>query len=206
MNKGLFVTFEGGEGSGKSTIIRSVNEYYENNTNINTLITREPGGCSVSEKIREIIINDDMDAKTESLLFAAARCEHVNQVIKPALSENKLVLSDRYVDSSIVYQGYARNLGMDHVASINGWATDNLLPDIVIYLSLDPEVGLKRINDNRSDEINRLDQEDIEFHNLVKEGFDTWFKDKENVYVIDATNDITTITNQVIEIINSYVK
>lgn len=206
MNKGLFVTFEGGEGSGKSTIIRSVNEYYENNTNINTLITREPGGCSVSEKIREIIINNDMDAKTESLLFAAARCEHVNQVIKPALSENKLVLSDRYVDSSIVYQGYARNLGMDHVASINVWATDNLLPDIVIYLSLDPEVGLKRINDTRSDEINRLDQEDIEFHNLVKEGFDTWFKDKENVYIIDATNDITTITNQVIEIINSYVK
>lgn len=172
MKKGLLITFEGGEGSGKSTIIkRLVQELQAQYPDI--VLTREPGGTKISEEIRKIILDKDnilMDKKTEALLYAASRRQHLIETVFPALDSHKIVLSDRYLDSSLVYQGYARGIGINEVLDVNLFAIDNRLPDLTILFDLRPEVGLKRIKSN-SREINRLDLEALEFHKKVHEGY-----------------------------------
>lgn len=169
----MFITFEGGEGSGKSTCIKRIvaslqEEGYE------VILTREPGGTPISEEIRNIILdnaNTSMDAKTEALLYAASRRQHIVEKILPALKEGKIVISDRYLDSSLAYQGGARGLGIKEVYEMNQFATEGLLPDITIFFDIDPREGLARIAANANREVNRLDVEKITFHDTVRKAF-----------------------------------
>ena len=170
---GLFVTIEGVEGCGKTTIGKMIvdkliSEGYE------VIYTREPGGIEIAEQIRKVILdvnNTNMDARTEALLYAASRRQHLVEKVIPALKENKVIICDRFVDSSLAYQGHARGLGIEKVYEINKFAIDKVMPDLTLLFDLDPKLGLERINANKSREVNRLDLEKLEFHKLVREGF-----------------------------------
>lgn len=169
--RGYFISFEGNDGSGKSTQARFLAQRLKA-CGHDVLLTREPGGTPVGEKVRDILLqreNMDMEAVTEALLFAAARAQHVRQVIRPALSAGRLVISDRFVDSSIAYQGAGRGLGMEMVRAINAPAVDGCMPDTTVFLSLDPREGMKRRS--RSGNIDRLEQEGDAFHQAVGEGY-----------------------------------
>ncbi|RST57707.1 dTMP kinase [Siminovitchia terrae] len=170
---GLFITLEGPEGAGKTTFIEKlVNDLAE--AGVKALATREPGGIEIAEKIRTIILDKEhtvMDPRTEALLYAAARRQHLTEKVLPALQEGKVVLCDRFIDSSLAYQGYARGIGIDEVYSINEFAIQGAMPDVTLYFDIDPELGLKRIARNAGREVNRLDLEKIEFHHKVREGY-----------------------------------
>lgn len=170
---GIFITLEGGEGVGKTTMLKELATTLEQK-NIQYIITREPGGIMIAEKIREVILDSAhtmMDARTEALLYAAARRQHLVEKVAPALAEGKVVLCDRFIDSSLAYQGYARGLGIDEVLSINAFAIDQYMPDYTFYLDMDPAEGLARIAAEQGREINRLDLESMEFHQRVREGY-----------------------------------
>ena len=170
--KNRFITIEGCEGSGKTSIIKLICEEFEKK-GIPYLSTREPGGSKISEQIRNVILNVDntkMDYMTEALLYAASRRQHLEEIVKPALNNDKVVICDRYLDSSLAYQGYARGLGIEEVYNINMYATSGFLPDLTIYIDIPVEVGLERIKDNNRD-VNRLDLEKVAFHNKVREGY-----------------------------------
>jgi len=170
--KGIFITFEGNEGSGKTTVIQAIKEMLVS-SGVSVTLTREPGGSKIAEQIRNIILdknNVEMDAKTEALLLAAARKQHLVEVVLPALKQNHIVLCDRYVDSSLAYQGYARGIGIEEVYEMNLFATDHLLPNLTIYIDITPELGLNRIASNNRN-VNRLDLENLKFHQLVHEGY-----------------------------------
>lgn len=167
-----FISFEGGEGSGKTTIIKQLKIDLEKQ-GFKVLQTREPGGSEISEGIRQIILNIanvKMDPRTEALLYAASRRQHLVEVILPALQNGNIVLCDRFVDSSLAYQGYARGLGINQIYELNRFAIEDLLPGLTIYLDLDPKIGLRRIKDNNR-ACNRLDLESLEFHKKVREGY-----------------------------------
>lgn len=171
--KGLFVTFEGNDGSGKSSVIETIKKELISR-GYNVLYSREPGGSKIAEKIREVILDVDnvgMDDKTESLLYAASRREHIVKTLLPALNEGKIVLCDRYLDSSLAYQGYARGIGIDEVYRMNTYATDNLLPDLTLLICVKPEVGFERIKKNQRGALDRLEIEKMEFHKKVYEGY-----------------------------------
>lgn len=182
---GYFIAFEGPDGSGKSTQVRLLAEYLEG-LGIDLVRTREPGGCPVAEEIREIVLSKDekkMEAVTEAMLYAAARAEHVRQVIMPALKSGKLVLCDRFLMSSLAYQGYGRQLGVDTVRSINEPAVAGCLPDVTIFINIPPERAFKRMNDQKVHD--RLEREDMSFHERVYNGF-TELSKGEGVISIDA--------------------
>ena len=169
----LFVTFEGGEGSGKSTVLKQVNEILLSEGH-STLLTREPGGTPISEQIRNVILdkaNTSMDPRTEALLYAASRRQHLVEKIWPALKEGKIVLCDRFLDSSLAYQGGARGLGMDEILEVNRYATEGQFPDITLFFDVDPSIGLQRIAANAGREVNRLDLERMTFHEKVRASF-----------------------------------
>ncbi len=173
MKEPLFFTFEGGEGAGKTTVINRVAEMLKEK-GIDVLVTREPGGSRIAELIRNLILdkkNTDRDPRTEALLYAASRRQHLVEVILPALKKGTTVLCDRYIDSSLAYQGYARGLGINEILSINKFAIDKSRPDLTFFLDLAPEEGLKRIQSQRQNEINRLDLETLDFHHKVHEGY-----------------------------------
>ena len=165
-------------------------------------MTREPGGSKIAEKIRDIILdpaNDKMDPKTEALLYAAARSQHVEEIIKPAINEGKVVFSDRFVDSSLAYQGQGRDLGITKVKRINDFATDKLDPDLTFFLDIAPEIGLSRIKKLRPAQEDRLEQEDIVFHQKVYEGFLKVIKMyPDRFVVINATQPIDQVVKQVV--------
>lgn len=169
----MFITLEGPEGSGKTTAIQeAVNKLIEMGYEI--VRTREPGGTDISEQIRNVILdksNTKMDPRTEALLYAASRRQHLVEKVWPALKEGKIVICDRYLDSSLAYQGAARGLGVDNVLSINLFATENTWPDLTLLFDLPPEVGLSRISKNADREVNRLDLEKLDFHHRVRNGF-----------------------------------
>ena len=170
---GKFVTFEGPEGSGKTSVIQRVFDHFAA-LGGPVLKTREPGGSRIAEKIRDILLdngNTEMDPRTEALLFAASRRQHLAEKVLPALAEGKLVLCDRFLDSSLAYQGVARGLGIDEVFSINRFAIGNLLPDLTIFVNVRPEVGLARIAANHRTKVDRLDNETVEFHHRLYEGY-----------------------------------
>lgn len=173
MKQGIFITIEGGEGAGKSTLIELLsNMILERGKSV--LTTREPGGIPIAEQIRSVILdraNVTMDARTEALLYAAARRQHLVEKVVPALEQGQLVICDRFVDSSLAYQGHARGLGMDAVWEINRFAIQELMPDLTIYMDVTPETGLSRISQASEREINRLDLEQMSFHEKVREGY-----------------------------------
>ena len=171
MKKGLFITFEGGDGSGKTTQINLLKDYLKSK-NIEAITVREPGGVSISEKIRCLILdnqNTDMDKITEMLLYAAARAQLVSQVILPALNQGRAVICDRFVDSSYVYQGFARGLGIDVVQNVNNIATQKLVPDITFFMDIDPTTAMnRRLSCGNPD---RLENEGVLFQEKVYEGY-----------------------------------
>ncbi len=170
--KGLFISFEGTEGSGKTTLIENILKHYTDK-GYKVIKTREPGGSKIAEDIRNVILdvnNTNMDSITEALLYAASRRQHLTEKVIPYLEKGYIVLCDRFIDSSLAYQGYARGIGIEKVYQVNQFATDGLLPDVTIYVDVHPEVGLSRIKNNNREE-NRLDLEKIEFHKKVYEGY-----------------------------------
>ena len=200
MKKGLFIVFEGGEGTGKTTAIDGIYNWIIEN-NVKCIKTREPGGIKISEQIRQVILNKEnktMDARTEALLYAAARRQHLVEKVIPALEEGSIVLCDRFIDSSLAYQGYARNLGIEEVMSINKFAIGEYMPDLSILFDLDPKTGLERINDNEHREINRLDLEKIDFHERVRLGYNVVYEDnKDRIIKIDAEQSKEDVINQI---------
>ena len=200
--KGYFVSFEGPDGAGKSTVLKEVLAEIAPQLKTQYLVTREPGGSKIAEKIRDIILdpaNDKMDPKTEALLYAAARSQHVEEIIKPAINEGKVVFSDRFVDSSLAYQGQGRDLGIAKVKQINDFATDKLDPDLTFFLDIAPEIGLSRIKQLRPAQEDRLEQEDIAFHQKVYEGFLKVIKMyPDRFVVINATQPIDQVVKQVV--------
>lgn len=200
MNKGKFIVFEGGEGSGKTTILEMIYDYLITK-GIECIKTREPGGIKISEDIREIILDKDntnMDSKTEALLYAAARRQHLVEKVIKALNEGKVVLCDRFIFSSLAYQGYARDLGIEEIYNINKFAIDEYMPDLNILFDIDPKIGLARINKNSNREVNRLDLEKLDFHYKVREGYNILAnKYNENFIKINAEETIEEVFEKV---------
>lgn len=192
----MFITFEGGEGSGKTTLIKAV-EVYLINKGHKVYTTREPGGSFIAEKIRHIILdneNQSISPKTEALLFAASRAQHLDEIILPKLKEGYIVLCDRYLDSSLAYQGYARGLGIDVVLKINHFASEHM-PYKTIYIDSDPKKGLERAISRGG--ANRLDNESLAFHRRVREGYLLLEKEYRSRYIlIDGNCDMDTLIDR----------
>ena len=201
---GWFITLEGGEGAGKSSAIELLTDKLRQQ-GVNVVVTREPGGVRIAEKIRSIILDPEhteMDARTEALLYAAARRQHLVEVVIPALEQGAIVLCDRFVDSSLAYQGYARGLGMEDVWEINRFAIHDTMPDITFWLDIDPQAGLDRIAANQAREVNRLDKEKLAFHEAVREGYERIAKQQsERIVQLDATQSLTQISGQMFDIL-----
>lgn len=172
---GIFITLEGPDGSGKTTALKAIFEELKTLTDKQIVSTREPGGSPIAEKIREIILDTahtEMDARTEALLYAASRRQHLVERVLPVLEAGDIVLCDRFVDSSIAYQGYARGIGETGIFKINDFATDGVQPDLTLYIDVPAEVGLRRIQKGMGTrEFNRLDQEKQSFHDKVRAGY-----------------------------------
>ena len=205
----LFVTIEGPEGSGKTTIGKKIVETLIN-AGYEVVYTREPGGIEIAEQIRRVILdvnNTNMDPRTEALLYAASRRQHLIEKIMPAIKENKIIICDRFIDSSLAYQGYARRLGIDNVYEINKFAIDTLMPDLTLLFDIDPKVGLDRINANKLREVNRLDLEQLEFHSLVREGFlIVQNKEPNRVKIVNANQTIEEVFNDAYSLIEKAIK
>lgn len=203
---GLFISIEGPDGSGKTTIAKMVVDKL-NSEGYKTLYTREPGGVRIAENIRDIILdvkNTNLDARCEALLYAASRRQHLVEKVIPAINDGYIVISDRFVDSSLAYQGYARGIGIDEVYSINMFAIDKTWPDLTILLDISPSVGLKRIMENRQNEINRLDLEDINFHNKVHQGYEIIKgKYKDRITLVDANKSVDEVFEQVYKLVKN---
>lgn len=201
--KKQFITFEGPEGSGKTSVIKEVYEALKRQGH-DVIVTREPGGVAISERIRSLLLdyNDEvMDARTEALLFAASRRQHVIEIIKPALEAGKIVLCDRYIDSSLAYQGVARDLGIEEVYSLNLFAIETYIPDLTLFIDISPETGLKRVKKNQR-AMDRLDLETLDFHQKVYEGYQTLMElEPERIKRIDGNTTIEGISKKAIELI-----
>ena len=207
MMKGYFITFEGTDGSGKTSVIKEVEKHIKS-LGYQVLVTREPGGIRISEKIRDILLGreyPEMDSRTEALLFAASRRQHLVEKILPALEVNTVVLCDRYVDSSLVYQGIARGLGIDEVYEINRFAIENHLPDLTIFVDVTPEVALARVFKNVNREVNRLDLETKMFHDMTYQGYQTLLKKFPNrMIAINGDDSIANVSKAAIQIIEAH--
>ncbi|KKN19043.1 hypothetical protein LCGC14_0949710 [marine sediment metagenome] len=203
MNKGFFVTFEGVEGAGKSTQIKIMKKYL-GKKGWPIVTTREPGGTFIGDELRDILLdvdNKDIDPKVEALLYAASRAQLVSNVIKPALEEKKVVLSDRYIDSSLAYQGYGRGLPIDAILDFNKWATSALQPDLTFLFRLPAEQGLARTSTKHAD---RIESESISFHKKVEKGYDELAASyKDRYHVIDATKTTEQVTQEIKAVIDN---
>ncbi len=202
----MFITLEGPEGSGKTTAVEAAVRALEEK-GYKIVRTREPGGTPIAEQIRNVILdkeNTAMDPRTEALLYAASRRQHLVEKVWPALKEGKIVICDRYLDSSLAYQGGARGLGVDNILNINLFATENTFPDLTLLFDIKPEEGLKRIAANANREVNRLDLEKIEFHNKVRETFLLLAKrSPERFVIIDASKSREEVAKATLEAITS---
>ncbi|PIC82236.1 dTMP kinase [Sporosarcina sp. P1] len=205
---GLFISFEGPEGAGKTTVLQEIAERLKAQGQ-DVVMTREPGGIPIAEKIREVILDSNhsaMDGKTEALLYAAARRQHLVEKIIPALKQNKIVLCDRFIDSSLAYQGFARDLGIDEVLAINLFAIEEYMPDCTIFFDVPPEVGLARIWRDKDREQNRLDLEKVEFHEQVYKGYqEVMLRNEGRIRVVDAQQLPAQVVENVWQIVSSEV-
>ena len=195
--RGLFITLEGGDGAGKSTQIRNIEKYFTDK-GLTVTHTREPGGPPISEKLRAILLdpaNSEMQAVTEMLIYAAARAQNTREIVEPALERGDIVICDRYVDSSIAYQAYGRELG-DMVAEVNHYATGGVRPDLTVWLDIDPETGKARATHDKDPD--RLEQESIDFHARVREGYASIAKaEPERFKRVDATGTVDEIKDEI---------
>ncbi|MDC2829262.1 dTMP kinase [Limosilactobacillus mucosae] len=199
---GKFISFEGPDGAGKTSVMRQITaDLKEQLGSDGVVYTREPGGNHIAEQIRDVLFdadNTDMDPRTEALLFAAARRQHLVADILPALQNGKVILCDRYVDSSIAYQGAGRGLGEENIWQINQFAIDGLMPELTIYLDIDSELGLQRIAQNRADEVNRLDEEKLSFHRKVRSAYQKLAQENpQRIVTIDASQPLDQVILQV---------
>lgn len=196
MGKGYFISFEGVDGSGKSTQIKKLKKYLEQK-GCEVVLSREPGGTPIGEKIRQLILNPEnkeMTGITEALLYAASRAQHVDEVIKPAIEAGKVVICDRFVDSSIAYQGYGRNLGKA-VAEINEYAVAGCMPDMTFFLKVKPDIGTDRMANREKD---RIELEKADFHYAVYEGYEALEKaDADRIVGIDASRGIEEVFEEI---------
>lgn len=196
------INLEGGEGSGKSTVLKMLAGALEEK-GFSVVCTREPGGIDIAEQIRKVILdreNTAMDARTEALLYAAARRQHLVEKIIPAIEAGSIVLCDRYIDSSMAYQGYARALGMEEIFAINKFAIDDYMPDMTLYFDVNPKVGLARIEKDLGREINRLDVESMKFHYKVREGYLLLLsQNPERIRLINAENELDIVFGDALE-------
>lgn len=204
---GKFITFEGNDGCGKTTISSRIYETLKAE-GYDVIFTREPGGISISEQIRSVLLdpkNTTMDGRTEALLYAAARRQHLVEKVIPALEEGKIVLCDRFIDSSLAYQGVARGLGIDEVYTVNEFAIDSHMPDATIFLKVDAEVGMARIASRG--EKDRLDEEGEKFHRLVAQGYDEVLKRYQSrIHVVDAEQEVDQVFADTYRLIKDLVK
>ena len=197
MEKGLFITFEGCEGSGKTTVSKYLYNRLKDE-GYDVIYSREPGGVDIAEQIRAVILNvrnTAMDPRTEALLYAASRRQHLAEIVLPALRAGKIVLCDRFVDSSLVYQGYARGIGIDKVWELNQFAIDDCMPDLTLYYDVDVETGLSRVRSRG--EMNRLDSENVEFHKSVRKAYQMIAeKYPERIVTVDSNRPLREVEEE----------
>ncbi|MBU7007744.1 dTMP kinase [Phosphitispora fastidiosa] len=206
--KGIFITFEGPDGAGKTTQIKMLGLSLEQ-LNKSVVYTREPGGTSISEEIRGLLLdprNKEMVARTEALLYAAARAQHVEEVIRPAIEKGQIVLCDRYTDSTIAYQGFGRGIDIGFLNELNAMAVAGVVPDLTLIFDLDPDIGIGRINEKRivaaGEEKDRIEQENMEFHRKVRQGFrDLALSEPQRCKIINAGRDPETIHSEVVRLV-----
>lgn len=204
---GYFITIEGGEGSGKTSVLNRVIELLNNDGYTNIVTSREPGGIKIATQIREVLLdksNTSMDALTETFLFAASRRQHIVEKVLPNLDNGAIFICDRFIDSSYVYQGIAGKVGLERVIEINEIAIEGCKPNLTILFDLDPRIGLERINKNKDREVNRLDLASLEFHDKVREGYNkiaNMFKDR--IVVVDASKSFEEVVSDVYTIIKN---
>lgn len=201
MVNGLFITIEGPDGAGKTSVINELYPRLQLIAKRGIVKTREPGGVKISEKIRQIILdpqNEEMDERTEALLYAAARRQHLVQVILPALSAGNIVICDRFVDSSLAYQGAGRRIGMPDIRKINEFATEGTKPDFTLYLDVDSDTGLKRIENARSGrQVDRLETESLEFHQRVRHAYLKLAEEEPiRIHKVDARMSLTDVVEE----------
>ena len=200
----MFITIEGPEGSGKTTAVDDAVKKLKA-MDYQIVRTREPGGTPISEQIRNVILdknNTAMDKRTEALLYAASRRQHLVEKIWPAIKEGKIVICDRYLDSSLAYQGGARQLGIENILTVNEFATEGTFPDLTLLFDIEPEIGLARIMKNVDREVNRLDLEKLDFHQKVRQTFLQLAKRYPERYVIiDASKDRETVAKATLDAI-----
>ena len=199
VKRGKFITFEGCDGCGKSTQLKMMSDYLTQ-AGVPHIFTREPGGGKISEAIREILLsgkNSEMTDECEALLYAAARVQHLSDRVEPALAKGELVICDRYVDSSLAYQAYARGLGTDFITKINAFALENYLPDVTVFIDLTPEAAFRR--KKGADENDRLEQAGMEFHNRVYAGYKKLAEENPDRFVcIDGNQTPQEIFEQIV--------
>lgn len=198
LSQGMLITFEGIDGSGKSSLVANVTEYFKH-IKLPHITTKEPGGSGLGKHLRNLLHEHPVSitAKAEYLLFAADRAQHFTEVIEPALTQKKLVLSDRFADSSLVYQGYGRGLDLDKIRTINAWATNNYKPDLIIYIHIDVNTALARIT-QRAEKLTSFEQEARSFYEKLITGYTELYKDRENVLILDGTKTQDHITQEAI--------
>lgn len=208
MKQGRFITVEGPDGAGKSTILNELyNKLVEEGRDV--VKTREPGGVSIAEQIREVILNKEntaMDIRTEALLYAAARRQHLVEVVIPALEKGSIVICDRFIDSSLAYQGKGRDIGMTEVMNINQFAIEDKMPDLTLYFDIAPEEGLKRIAGHDGREVNRLDLESLDFHQKVYEGYQSLIEQyPDRIKVVDASKSKEEVLASAYDIVKRFI-
>ena len=206
--RGIFITIEGPDGSGKTTALQQVVPRLQQEMNRKVVATREPGGSPIAEKIRSLILDPshtDMDSRTEALLYAASRRQHLIEKVLPVLESGDVIFCDRFVDSSIAYQGYARGIGEEGIREINQFATEGIEPDVTLYIDVPAEVGIQRIHANLDErEYNRLDQEKLDFHEKVRAGYQHLAQaNPERIVVVDGTMSREEVAESCYQIIKN---
>lgn len=202
---GIFISFEGPDGAGKTTALEKLLPLLKERTDKEVVLSREPGGSIIAEKIRKIILDihdEEMDPRTEALLYAAARRQHLVDAVLPALEEGKVMLSDRFVDSSIAYQGGGRQIGTKEVGEINDFAIDGHLPDLTVYFDVTPDVGLSRIRKDHEGAMDRLEKEALSFHQRVYDSYMEIVKNNpDRIKTIDATQPVEKVVADALDVI-----
>ena len=206
--QGLLITFEGGEGTGKSTQSKLLYDYLKSKTT-DVILTREPGGCTESENIRNLLIKGNInkwDPITESLLHNAARREHIKNIIKPALLKNKIVICDRYIDSTMAYQGIGQGVNSNFLNILSKEITENIVPNITFIFDIDPDISLKRAKKRDKNNNNRYENFDISFHRNIRNYFKSLINTNKRYILIDASNSIEEIHLEILKPINDLIK
>ncbi|MCB5092205.1 dTMP kinase [Streptococcus mutans] len=205
MTKGIFISFEGPDGAGKTTVLEAILPQLKKLVAKEVITTREPGGVAIAESIRDLILDvnhTNMDDKTELLLYIAARRQHLVERVLPELKKGNLVLVDRFIDSSVAYQGYGRGLDADAVTWLNNFATDGLQPDLTLYFDVDSQIGLTRIEKNKEREVNRLDLEQLDMHRRVRSGYLKLAQENpDRIVTIDAARPLEEVITDALFII-----